>query len=265
VGSSNPTYYGAPWQKSCPGEGVGSAGFDWYFSSDDGSNPDKNCIAYAPNPTIGKGGYAYPDFVPIPPEMWAKAPDGQPSQVTACWVAAPFYQSLADKIAKGVSDNGGTPYQPVQPGEVRNGCIDAQVADLSEGPVLPAASSCSTTPGSSDPSSVAKPPGATGGSSTGGSGTITGDDPNITANDPTAPSNIMDPIFNWMPKLPQLTLNTGSAQCPTWNVDLTSFGGSSWHWTMDAQCALSESVRSALSALMVSVWGIAAAVVILRA
>jgi hypothetical protein len=173
-------------------------------------------------------------------------------------LASSFIQKLADALLKKASlkpGYAGRGYAPVEPEDARPN--DARVADLQDNPSSGAAPQ--NPDGDQDgPAPPTPTPPST--------SVDLGPNPNTPAPTLDEPSTgIMDPIFNWLPDLPSLTLNTASATCPTWDLDLTSFGGASWHWTVDKQCELAETVREPLGALMIVIFGIGAALIILRA
>lgn len=98
-------------------------------------------------------------------------------------------------------------------------------------------------------------------------------------NEPSVPDESTDPapisldgLFNWLPKFD--TLNTAAMQtsCPTWNLDLTGFGGPEWAWSVDSHCVLLASdtgggttVAQLVGTLFVALWGLTAALILLRA
>ncbi|WP_170252953.1 hypothetical protein [Vogesella mureinivorans] len=90
-----------------------------------------------------------------------------------------------------------------------------------------------------------------------------GSDPGIgSPNLETTPTaqQILQPILDLLPDFRSFVMPSHQAACPKATFD--AFGRS---MTMDVHCKISEEQRAALQAVMVAVWGLAAAFIILRA
>lgn len=249
-------YYGGSFGTDCPPGGTASGTFDFYGDDYNGGQT-WTCIEYSPNPQIGKEGYAMPQETVIPAGMEKHFPNGLGSWVKACNISPELIRQITDKLMDEVAANGGhAKGSPVSSDEVRSGGFDPQLADLDASPSVPQSSSNSPPPGGG----TQNPPPTTGGE--GCEFTAGCDDPGVTASDPTAPtdSSVMDPVLNWFPSIPSLSLNISGATCPTWTAHPFT-----WTLTMDKQCEFAEQNRAAIGALMTVVWAIGAAVIILRA
>jgi hypothetical protein len=245
--------------KPCPASGSTGGDFEFYDNYGGGTAPgNAGCTWYAPDYSLSSSGYAINDFTTLPFTAVAQWPIG--ATAIAPWMRACLIDpTFLAKLTEALQRKGGVTNPNVQPTDARPG--DAQVNDLGGNP------DSTNVNQPAGPHSTDPPPTIPGTSNPSVNVTVDfGPNPGTPEPQLSEPAtNIMDPIFNWLPDLPHLTLNTASAQCPTWNLDLSAFGGSGWQWTMDKQCELAESVRSTLSALMLVIWGLGAAVVILRA
>ena len=264
--------------KNCPEGGQDGGTFHFYGDAGSTGNDNQNCTMYAPNYNLSRSGYIVSDTTSIPFAEVARWPVGStaiPEWQRACLMDKKFLADLMLQIWKKAcltpGYNGAPCPTSIPTSDVRDG--GAQVNDLGDTPsALPAA----------DPAAPATPdPTPPGGTTTNVQdkcdfeGTANGcADPGTAAPELSEWSNIFDPILSWVPDLPSITVP--SASCPTWNLDLRMFGeggpgASDWQFVLDGHCQLvnadvgGESVASLIGNLMVAVYGIGAAVILLRA
>lgn len=246
----------------CPQTGV--TGGDFHFYGNGGAlgitgGHIVNCIHYYPNPDLGHEGYALNAKTSVPFGVgWPNA-SYIPEEYKACRLHPKFIKKMAQALMNDAVDQptyNGAPPQPIQDDDVcDNG---ATVRDLGDNPTNNNPSGSPTCDEPPPPLPTSTPP--TGGNTTNVTVDL-GPNPNIpepTLEDP--PSGIMDPFFDWLPDLPSLTLNTGSATCPTWQINAYD-----WNLTIDKQCPLIEQNRAAIGALMLIVFAIGAGMIVLRA
>lgn len=251
--------------KNCP---EGEWGGDLHpYGNNGGSGTSQHihgCAQYLPDPQLGESGYA------INPETsinWKNGwPEGTPESYRKCALDARFMAKLTDALLKKASEKpgySGVPYAPVQDVDGRPG--DSKVADLGDNPVgdnKTFGGNATNPPTPSDPD----PPTSGGSTDVCDFGEGGCDNPNTAApslDDP--PTGIMDPIFEWLPDLPSITLPDMNSACPTFAVNLTEMFGPSGQWLIDDHCPLVEQNAAIIGALMVALFGIAAAQIILRA
>lgn len=249
----------------CPMSSTGGADTH-YYGHGTGANIF-TCIAYIPNYAISKSGYAYPDHVPIASADAKQWPQGLHQKLKDCPVDPELIRKVTDAIFKKVSEQPnytGVPYSPIAPDKARPN--DTKVDDLGDEPGTQP-STPSPGPGVNDPPpTTTTPPSTPGFGDECDFGPTGCTDPGTPAPDVgEPPDNILSPVFDWLPDLPSITINTAGAQCPTWPLDLTAFGGSGWSFVMEDHCPFIESQRAAISVLMVVLFGIGAAMIILRA
>lgn len=246
-----------PQQQDCPNTTVTGGTFHFYSY---GSNNDKytGCLWYSPNPALSPSGYYYPAETTMPKQHSGMFPRSLPDHIAACKINPELLRQLTDKIWHRASQRpgyNGVPYSPVTAEDVK---VDRHPTfnDLWNGNQPKITGTDTPTPQAPDaPPSPAPSPGLD-----------LGPDPGIGAPTLEEPNTgIMDPIFDWLPDLPSITLGDHSSNCPTFALNLTEFGGPEWQWLMDDQCDIFEENRAAISALMVALWGMAAALIILRA
>ncbi len=257
--------------KTCP-EGTQSPDFHFYGEGQD--THLHQCIHYYPNPEIDgtPKGYAINRATTVPYSEMPSWPEGLPEHLRRCGLSADFVRAIADKLLKEAASKpgyNGAPYQPVEKADARPG--DAKVEDLKDDP-----STTGTAPNPQpEPDPTAPAPTNPGGTTTTGYrdecdfGAGGCDNPNTPAAEVgEAPTGIMDPIFDWLPDLPSITLNTQNLQCPVWAFNLQGFfGGSQGQYLLESHCELMDDpdLTAALSALMLALYGIMAAMIILRA
>lgn len=262
----------------CPLTPTGGSDFHFYgYNGEGGGNQGwsgnhlHECVWYIPNEQLAPGGYAINPETSIPwhpKHMKANLP----VHVAHCSIDPSLIRKVADRLYKRASDEpdyDGAPYSEVKDEDVRDN--GAQVRDLTDNPTTGNSTS-------SPDSGVDDPPPTTNTTTTNNYQDVCDfgvggcDNPNV--GDPDledVPDGIMDPIFEWLPDLPSLTLTDQSATCPVWNINLTDVMGPNAQYLLNSHCTLVEydtghgTVRSILSALMIGIWGIAAAIVILRA
>lgn len=253
-------------------------GGDFHYYVHGGGNANSpwwsNCTMYAPNFSISSSGYYYSDHpVPIPKSYNAKFPQGLNDFVLACPLSPEVIRFIAEQLRRRVMQGDpppGTPDVPVGPEDVRTGEDPPQLKDIGDPPpsnLPPPGEGEIPPPDDDDP-----PPPGTGYRDECDFGAGGCDNPNTpepTLEDP--PTGIMDPIFDWLPDLPSLTMPDMSSNCPVWHLNLTEQFGPDWSMLIDGHCQLVDyetghgSVRSILSVLFVALWGLGAGVVILRA
>ncbi len=247
----------------CPVDPTAGGDFHFYgFSSFAGAHLHE-CIHYYPNPQLSPSGYAINPMTTI---LWGTAnwPNTLPQNMKDCLVDPEFVRRLTDALYKNATDQpayDGAPYSPVQPSDSRPG--DTKIDDLGDNPQTGATPAPNEGVNDPPPPTTPTAPPATGSTDVCDFGPIGCIDPQTGA--PTVPDaptadSILDPIFDWFPTLPSITLDTSGAPCPTWAME--PFG---WQLTMDAHCPLAEDNRAIIGALMLVVWSIGAAIVILRA
>jgi hypothetical protein len=262
---SNPD--GFPDHKSCPEDpNQDSATFHFYGETTQNGHMH-GCIMYYPNPQLSISGYA------INPEttvVWTLGwPNNMPEVYKKCAVDPEFMRRLTDALYKNATEQpgyDGVPYEPVTPAQSRPG--DTVIDDLGDNPET-GATAPPTNGGVNDPPPATPTTPTTptsGGTDVCDFGPTGCTDPQTGA--PTleeVPTGIMDPIFDWLPDLPSITLDTNNTECPIWNVNLTDFGGPSWQFLLQSHCDLMEGQRAVLGALMIALFGIGAALIVLRA
>lgn len=248
--------------KSCP-ETAGGGAFTFYgYNAATTDYPNgvigghvHSCTWYVPDFTLSGSGYAINDETTI--AMSWSWPNLLPDHLKDCPIDPALIRKLTNQLWKDAGDTtgyGGAPHQTVEDGDSRPG--DTTVGDLVE-----QAGDTTTWP-DPDPETAepttTTPPGST---------TVDlGPDPNVgapTLDDP--PTGIMDPIFAWLPDLPSITLDTNNSECPVWAVNMTEFFGPQGQWLIESHCPLLETNRAAIGALMVALFGLGAAMIILRA
>lgn len=244
--------------KDCPPDGTGSTDFHFYGDGD-ATTHWHTCIMYFAAQGAGWNGYALNKKTTLRAADKWKWFSLLPGWIKKCGADRDLIRKLAQEVLQEVE-----PGATIDPSSARPG--DVTVNDLNDDPTA----GVTNPPADPQAPPPAPPPPATPGT---GGGTDTCDfgpngctDPGTgapTLTDP--PTSIMDPIFNWLPDLPSITFPDLSSACPVWNVDMRSFGGPNWQWLMDSHCQVSESIRDLIGALMIAVWGIGAALIILRA
>jgi hypothetical protein len=262
----NPTVAG-PYEiahKNCPQDDFDSADIHFYGESDLQSHWHQ-CTMFIPNEEFGWKGYAINTKTTLAYVDSARWPIMLPEHVKDCPIDPELLKKITDGLYKDIAAPA-VPYQPIDPTSPRPG--DLKVRDLEDNP----GTGTSPTPGPNvnDPppttTTPTTPTAPSGGTDVCDFGTGGCDNPNTP--DPTleaVPEGILDPIFDWLPDLPSITINTAGAQCPTWPLDLTAFGGPSWQFVMEDHCPLLEDQRAAISVLMIVLFGLGAAAIILRA
>jgi hypothetical protein len=135
----------------------------------------------------------------------------------------------------------------IEPEDVRNGGQQPTILDTrKDGAALPDPNGAATTPPSPDPTPTPS-----------SSATPDWTDPKTqvpAANAPAASSL----LFDW--GFPEITLNLGSHECPTYTADF--FGNT---LTLDSHCPFIEQNRAVISAMMILLFTIAAGMIVLRA
>ena len=261
--------------KPCPVDGSASGSFHFY-----GDNPKEGlhwdtCTWYAPNPDLGQDGYAINKGATDAVHLF---PHRAPEHLKGCPINMDLIRKLTqaylNKVAKKPGYTG-VPVPPEKPVKTEDVCPgDTAVVDLATAPgattPTPNTNCPQAPPDTNDPPADPDDP----------------DDPDEPGGtpecmfgpdgckDPTPggepvvgspPTGMMDGLFDWLPDLPSISLNTAGAACPTWAVDASSFGGADWAWTLESHCDLLEAHREAIGALFIVFFGFAAAVIILRA
>lgn len=248
--------------KSCPEGGFDSADFHFYGLAS-GFPHWHSCVMYYPNKQLSPDGYAINQKTTIPYASSVNWPTDMPGFIKQCGIDPSAVKKIADALWKKAAAKpgyAGAPPKPVADSDARPGPV--KVEDLADNPgdtpqptpdpQAPAPTQ-PTTPGSGSTDVCDFGPG---GCDDPGTATPEIDDP---------PTDFMGPIFDWLPDLPSLDFNTAGAQCPTWDVNLTAYLGSSAQYTLDSHCPLVEQNSAALGALMLAIWGVMAAMIILRA
>jgi hypothetical protein len=254
--------------KPCPF--TGQSGGDFHFYGDDPAHDhhwDK-CTMYAPNLDLGPDGYA---INPKSTLNISAFPIHLPEHLKACKINLELLRKLADGFFKKAAKKPGytgIPYEPVKPEDVRPG--DTKLIDIADPPGR-APDGTPTAPPA--PNTEAPPPAPPPGSTPPPTSTDVCDFGPTGCTDPgvgepglgDAPTGMMDGLFDWLPDLPSISLDTSGAACPTWALDASSFGGADWAWTMESHCDLMESNRAAIGVLFMALFGFMSALIILRA
>lgn len=264
LGASDPE----PVHKSCPDGG--SAGGNFHFYGNSSFNSEfHGCTWYAPDPAAMEtpDGYAINPVTTIPVSEVPAFPAGLPSFLSQCKINPALLAKLVDKLFKEAASQpgyDGPAYFPITEADARPG--DVTVGDLNSTPAQPGDPTPAPSPNpdapAPTPSPTASPPEYTDKCDFGLTGCDNPGTPPPEIGEPE--TGIMDPIFEWLPDLPSISLPTAGAQCPTWQIDASAFGGQAWSFTMDSHCGLFESNRSAISVVMVALFGLMAALIILR-
>lgn len=253
--------------KNCPEQQGAGGDFHFYIgSSTNNIEQMDTCTWYAPQGESGLGsnGYRYPDTVAIPVASFDSYVNNFPA-IAACPLDPAMIARVADILYKRASEKpgyDGPPRDPSDPVRKEDVCTeqDPRGKDLAENPsTLPAPNPDCTPPKATGTPTPTPTP-----TSTPGGGIDLGPDPGVGSPDlGEAPTGLMDPIFDWLPDLPSITLNTGAAQCPTWEAQ--PYPGPEWHLVVDAHCPFIEDNRAAIGALMIVVFTLGAAAIIIRA
>lgn len=249
--------------KDCPDGGQSAGSFHPYGKNFDGGPPGHphDCVLYAPNPTLGPGGYAINSETSIP--FTAAWPNDLPEHMKHCGIDAGFLARVADALLKNAAAQpgyDGAPAAPITNEDSRPG--DTKVDDLGDNPTT--GSNPPPNGGVNEPPPT--PPATGGGTDTCDFGPTGCTDPGT--GEPSlgeAPTGIMDPIFNWLPDLPSITFDANNSECPIWAINMTEFGGPTWQFLLDDHCTLVEQQRGNIGLLMIALFGIGAALIILRA
>lgn len=243
----------------CPAGGATGGEFQFYGNSGSYSGPHSHsCTAYAPNPELGEGGYFVNPKTTVR-FRGTEFPDLMAPGLRACLLDQNFIKRLSDAIFKKTS--GGAPYAPIQNEDVRDNNLPT-VQDLDDEPTTgtrpdPNPVDVGTPPPPPTPPATPPPPPPP-------SGVDLGPDPGIgTPGDPEAPTNILDPVFDWLPDLPSIQLNVAGAQCPTW--EMQPFPGPEWNLVMDKHCPFISDNAALISTIMILGFTIGSAMIILRA
>lgn len=258
----------------CPAGDYGSSEFHFYGETPY-SDHYHNCTWYAPRPDLTQT----PDGYFINPEVTMftgsatfteKLRQLKRLDLLSCPINPDLVRQIVNHTMRKATESA-TPDKPVPPFEpVKIEDVDtdgAIVSDLEAPAQLPG-----TPPDLTQPSKTPAPPvvGRDPANPTPAPSNLSSDpvfnDPGTSAPELTMPTNIFDPIVNWLPDLPSITLPTQGSQCPTWAVNLTSvYNSPDWVWLLDGHCTLLEDQRSAIGALMIAMFGFGAALIILRA
>ena len=242
--------------KQCPDtQDVGSADFHFYGDGGNMTGHSHGCTWYFPNDQLGEGGYFVNKKTTIA-FNGTSFPDTMAPGWKACLLNPEFIRRLADAALKKAGETGGAaPYAPITSSDARPG--DATVQDLKDEPTT------GTRP-NGDPNAPPPPaptppppPPPTGGTDLG---------PNPGIGSPTleaAPTNILDPVFDWLPDLPSIQINTAGATCPTWQMQ--PFPGPEWHLVMDKHCPFIADNAALISTIMIIGFTVGSAMIILRA
>lgn len=249
---------------ACPQENVTGGDFHFY-----GASPSFNhwheCTWYYPNFELSPDGYAINTHTSIPYASFQSWPKGLPGFIQQCSIDPAAVAKIAEalwKKAAATPGYDGAPPKAVSTTDARPG--PAKVEDLGDDPGD--TPQPTPDPNAPAPTTPDTPGGSTGSTDVCDFGPGGCDDPGTATpeiDDP--PTDFMTPIFDWLPDLPSLEFNTASAQCPTWDVNLTAYLGSTAQYTLDSHCPLVEQNSAALGALMLAIWGVMAAMIILRA
>jgi len=263
--------------KRCPEEGNGG---DFHFYAVSGFNADfHGCVMYFPRPEVTQtpDGYAINPFATLSLNGSRFWPAQLSNKHKDCYLRPEFLARLTDALLKEAQKRPGytgIPSTTVIPADARPG--DTRVADLEDTPgrvgtTPPAAGAPAPAPTPNPtPNPIAPvppPPPAPGAPPPPTNSEPPGwfDRPGAPDAEPgEAPTGIMDPVFDWLPDLPSMTVNTAGAACPVWTIDATAFANG-WTWQMTSHCELLEGSRSAFSAAFLIIWSISAGLIVLRA
>lgn len=231
---------------ACPQGGF--SGQDVYFYWNRTGNT-KNCVAYVPNYSLSKSGYAYGDKSSLLYPNWKNSPLSDQllgNPVLKCPIAKRLIAKMTERLwAKAREADPSLPPVPtIKDEDVVNGGSPPLVEDLGD-------TSEDTSASTPTPYPTPEPTGTP----TGG-----GDappPPMVSPNDPAIPE------IDWWPDLPTIAVDLGSSTCPTYSVDLPMFEQGSF--VVDSHCALIEQNRAAIGVLMLLVFGIIALFVVLKA
>lgn len=261
AGEENATTGQVP-HKSCPEGAGGSADLHFYGINDFGSHWH-GCTMYYPNFQLSPSGYAVNEKTSVPFANVQNWPKDMPGFIKQCSVDPTAVKKIAQALwKKAAAQPGydGAPPQTITDADSRPGPL--KVEDLADAP----GDSPQPTPDPNAPAPTPTPGTSTGSTDVCDFGPGGCDDPGTATPElDEPPTDFMAPIFDWLPDLPSLEFNTASAQCPTWDVNLTSYLGSTAQYTLDSHCPLVEQNSAALGALMLAIWGVMAAMIILRA
>jgi hypothetical protein len=254
----------------CPLE---PSGGDFHFYGDELFAHWHNCTLYAPRPEVTQtpDGYAINPITTQAKASLPNWPNGIPAYLANCDIDPELIRKLSDAMFKKAAAKpgyAGAPYAPIAPGDSRPGT--AKVNDLLDNP---GSNDSSATPAPAPVPNTAAPPPTPISPTPGTPGAVTvnatvdlGPNPSVPSPEVgEAPTGIMDPIFAWLPDLPSITLDTNNTECPVWAINLTDFGGPGWSYLLESHCDLMESQRAIISSLMLALFGIGAAMIILRA
>jgi len=246
--------------KDCPEGGFAGGNVHFYAYGSGITTLGQLCTWYIPNPSLSASGYYYAEETALPDAAMDNFPASIP-EAAECNLSADLVKRVAEKVRQKAETQGAPATKAVE--HPKTGGQDPKVKDLAD----VAALDNSGTP--TNPTPLPTQPGTgTGFQDECDFGANGCTDPGTpAANLEATPTGIMDPIFNWLPDLPSITLNNQSLQCPVWNVDLRDVMGPTAQFLLNSHCELMESgtLASTLSALMIAVFGIAAALIILRA
>jgi hypothetical protein len=172
-----------------------------------------------------------------------------------CPLSNDLIQWLADHIymeAEKLPNYDGAPYQKVEPQDVRNGGEQPTIRETGTVDKLP---SPNDTPGTPTPTPTTEP---TSTPSNGPDWT----DPGTQAPNPQAGDSelLVESAFNWFPDLPKIQINLGNSACPVYKADFYGH-----ELVLDSHCPFIEQNRAIISALMLVLFTIAAAIIVLRA
>lgn len=247
----------------CP-QTQGGGGVHFYGASDGPYVKIKQCIHYIPDESLGPDGYAIAPFVSEPMQYIKGWPNTYiPAELRDCPIDPQLIRLMTEAAWQEASRQPGYTGAPpgTEPSDARPG--DTTVGDLTD---TPSTQSEPPEPNPNTPPPTTPTQPTTGYKDECDFGATGCTDPGTPS--PTleaTPSGIMDPIFEWLPDLPSITFDANASECPVWAVNLTEFGGPEWQFLIDKQCPLLEDNRAAIGALMIALFGMAAALVILRA
>jgi hypothetical protein len=233
----------------------GASDFDFYATEKNNEvNRWDSCTFYAKNLSISPSGYAYPTKTPLPNVGTAAVQEYIKSYVDlrGCKINPEAIMQLADGLfRKAASAPGykGAPYEPIQKQDVRTAGPGADPTgnDMQKPPTGNASPPQQETPEPALPTdpgtNPSEPPGET-------APIVLG--PNLT---PPALS-----MPDWFPGLPSLSIPTGSGQCPTWE-----FEAFETRHVFNHHCPFIDQNKAVISAIMILLFTLSAAIIVMRA
>jgi hypothetical protein len=222
---------------ACPEGGSTGGTFDFYsYSGSFTSINVTQCVMYDPNYSLSASGYAYAEEVAI-----------SFSQVDSYLAsynsmgACPISPDLIKRIAEDLTG------EPVDPGDVVTGGDEPQGEDLIDDVTELPPPTDNAPPPTSEPVDPTPPPIPPGDEYT---------------HPPTNEPTVTAPEIDWWPDLPSIEVDLGSPACPTYALEVPSFG---WSAVLESHCPLIEDNRALISTIIILVFSIASVLIVLRA